>query len=194
MRQCWRLPGVRRRGWVSALPRSRLDVIRRGLVLYRFQGRPSVAPYVPRESMASARLSPYNRQRKMLLRNHQGGTNRSLRVDRNRNTLVSVYTRTNAHARENTAMSEHTPGPWAHQNTSRSWSPMHVKKIGLEEFSPGICVVMAGPNQLADARLIAAAPDLLAACKVVSEHIGKECATCQQTLDNAIAKAKENTT
>lgn len=95
-------------------------------------------------------------------------------------------------------MSDYTPGPWVH--------------IPNEKFRPGAVLVwtakgpghgaiceLSGPNGYtetmarheANARLIAAAPDLLAAAEDVlrSSHSGCACFECEQ-LAAAIKKAK----
>lgn len=63
----------------------------------------------------------------------------------------------------------HTPGPWIVRDKKRSWWPIHVKQLGCEKFLPGICEIPPGADQLANARLIAAAPDLLEACRNLAE-------------------------
>ncbi len=62
-------------------------------------------------------------------------------------------------------MSKHTPGPWFCENGDNRWT------IWDDEGMACICDVHAGiepdPSE-ANARLIAAAPDLLAACEALA--------------------------
>ena len=96
-------------------------------------------------------------------------------------------------------MSKHTSGPWKREETKYRISFSHQITVA-NNSKPAVCAVhqlRRDPAQSdANACLIAAAPDLLEACKAMSEHIGKECGTCQAMLDTAIAKATtpENTT
>lgn len=64
-------------------------------------------------------------------------------------------------------MSKHTPGPWFASTTPSGKG----KVVDANGFS--ICNTTAGPyeQQREDARLIAAAPELLAACKALFETI-----------------------
>jgi len=97
--------------------------------------------------------------------------------------------------------SEHTPGPWAVGGT-RDWPD--VISIQTTDVS---AVVVAEAYDEADARLIAAAPDLLAALTLwtdnghdghcyncESEYTGEEldCSTNCQTVRAAIAKATDS--
>lgn len=62
-------------------------------------------------------------------------------------------------------MSGHTPGPW----TIDPVAPEYIDGPGR---SGTIVMMMQDDDRArADARLIATAPDLLAACKAVSEHL-----------------------
>ncbi len=81
-------------------------------------------------------------------------------------------------------MSAHTPGPW--------WVDVHVNvmcKDGLVAF-PGIA---AGLPQADNARLIAAAPDLLAACQAyIADRAEAGCVAespAVKAMRAAIAKA-----
>jgi hypothetical protein len=55
-------------------------------------------------------------------------------------------------------MSKHTPGPWAHENYQ---GVIHVF-VDNQGGTPSVCKLI-GPDKEANARLIAAAPDLLEA-------------------------------
>jgi hypothetical protein len=92
-------------------------------------------------------------------------------------------------------MSEHTPGPWSFMDTS-SWSleqrsngPSSVCHVG--DFT----IVTDDPSyefhgtDEADARLIAAAPELLATCKLALDAFEKRHAIDWDVLEAAIAKA-----
>ncbi len=96
----------------------------------------------------------------------------------------------------NSNTSEHTPGPWA---ISKHATPEHSPQFGIysDEAANDHCIVKEA-NAEADARLIAAAPDLLAALKdtlslVVGQfHDGTNTTCVQRTIDSArtaIAKA-----
>ena len=64
-------------------------------------------------------------------------------------------------------MNKHTSGPWVIGDKQGGWAEIHIKQAGYEYLLPGICKVSPGPNQLANARLIAAAPELLRALNLV---------------------------
>lgn len=83
-------------------------------------------------------------------------------------------------------MAEHTPGPWTvvpPLKGERRW----MVRTGTTGW--------VGPNE-ADARLIAAAPDLLTAAKRLVEcytnpSVADQHEDCWSVLENAIAKAEE---
>lgn len=79
-------------------------------------------------------------------------------------------------------MSEHTPGPWTAGPAS---------SIVGQAVMAGIVMVAAVPSGEANAALIAAAPDLLAACKALLSHPAMK-ASPFAILDarDAIAKAE----
>ena len=82
-------------------------------------------------------------------------------------------------------MSNHTPGPWAYENYGGT---VHVF-LDNEGGTPSICKLV-GNDKDANARLIAAAPDLLEALervKATGVFLG---AIPQEMVDAAIAKAK----
>ncbi|KKN56375.1 hypothetical protein LCGC14_0572860 [marine sediment metagenome] len=101
-------------------------------------------------------------------------------------------------------MTAPTAGPWTFNENAQSWNP-------VELFGPGETVVVRtyaweGTEQeridecLANARLIAAAPELLDACKAVADelsgYVGEDepgdsgLAWCFDKLREAIAKAE----
>lgn len=75
-------------------------------------------------------------------------------------------------------MSAHTPGPWAILTPSEDWlgRPVHDWAVTVHEHDDWICT---GPTwdqefhdeSLANARLIAAAPEMLDALRDVIEHM-----------------------
>ena len=79
-------------------------------------------------------------------------------------------------------MSEHTPGPWT------------VDRLCIQAPDGNVALVNLARASDADARLIAAAPDLLEACKGVydeheHDHAPRQCFVCDK-LAAAIAKAE----
>jgi hypothetical protein len=106
-------------------------------------------------------------------------------------------------------MPKHTPGPWdAEWSTRQGWTEGGYKGLSVhngDDAEPDICQVpdderADGTSRMANARLIAAAPDLLAALELIvtwqkrsnimtrcGGAVGEIIAAC----DAAIAKAKE---
>lgn len=85
---------------------------------------------------------------------------------------------------------EHTPGPWYAQEIAEPLSFGFKRKIYTGK-SGGLLADCYSGNIL-DARLIAAAPDLLAACKALlawSNPDGLECGAEVTQAEAAIAKA-----
>ena len=100
----------------------------------------------------------------------------------------------------------HTPGPWTHQRSGRNshmmnkpgWNhndPMqcalsvygvNYRILTLEDEFPG---VRTREEQEANARLIAAAPELLEACKA-AQRVIEFFLTTHNTINKAIAKAE----
>jgi len=84
-------------------------------------------------------------------------------------------------------MTEHTPGPWVVHPTS-----IHpaVRSIGTAEAGPRrICTVGStngNPTDWHNARLIAAAPDLLEALNTLPQSL----ASTDEDLDKWVAKAR----
>jgi hypothetical protein len=95
-------------------------------------------------------------------------------------------------------MTKHTPGPWVVENVSDRmlWvGASRAERYGLQTVIVGIAIEGLTPEaraiKEANAHLIAAAPDLLAAC----EHAMRECCDLQGTpagnaIEAAIAKAR----
>jgi len=82
-------------------------------------------------------------------------------------------------------MSKHTPGPWVYENYGGT---VHVF-LDNEYGTPSICKLLSFDKN-ANARLIAAAPELLEALervKATGVFLG---AITQEMVDAAIAKAK----
>jgi hypothetical protein len=75
-------------------------------------------------------------------------------------------------------VSEHTPGPWRISKsdwTTAPWRDAVIIEGDIEggwAVPPEICALYRGAEQEADARLIAAAPDLFAALKAFAEVWG----------------------
>ena len=92
----------------------------------------------------------------------------------------------------------HTPGPWTIEADpdKAGLHPLHDNRyVGSERG--WVCALRDQPEQAADARLIAAAPDLLAALKAASGNID-DCGMSLEAygnlidqIDAAIAKAEE---
>lgn len=84
----------------------------------------------------------------------------------------------------------HTPGPWRIEMGTLSDEKDCVYGIysaddqRIVETDSGVY-----PPSLADARLIASAPDLLDACKMALGAVPPECAVTRDTLERAIKKA-----
>ena len=81
----------------------------------------------------------------------------------------------------------HTPGPWEIEQQQKCLPPYVVpSKINSNNF---YCIAkLHGPDNQANARLIAAAPDLLAALEATLKHINDD--MTRETVCAAIAKAK----
>lgn len=96
-------------------------------------------------------------------------------------------------------LAKHTPGPWQAWNTHGS----HIMKnwrVGSRGVTPGIVtpvctldgagVVDSSDEEVANARLIAAAPALLAVCQEIAEHGTDDWDARMRTLRAAIALAE----
>jgi hypothetical protein len=82
----------------------------------------------------------------------------------------------------------HTPGPWG---VSKHGTPEAHPQFGVYAEGCNDHVIVKGDAAAADARLIAAAPELLAACEAAEPHIrGQGSAGALTQLRAAIAKAQ----
>ncbi len=83
-------------------------------------------------------------------------------------------------------MSAHTPGPWLINGEFDSEISVEIASAAwpICELDP----VEWSPEEIANARLIAAAPELLEACKLVSSDHGSSAAL--RAVLKAIAKAE----
>jgi hypothetical protein len=87
-------------------------------------------------------------------------------------------------------MSKHTPGPWAFAKYSKKRFGLGVRGHGAFFFLQCVDDDADNPQSRADARLIAAAPDLLEALqKVIAEHEDGYGLKCFEQVKAAIAKA-----
>ena len=88
-------------------------------------------------------------------------------------------------------MSNHTPGPWVYDpNNLGSYGVPHVGLV-CEDGSSLPIMLEEGPDMEANARLIAAAPDMLEALKLVQRSLaGKDTNLpyLAKKVDDAIAK------
>ena len=84
----------------------------------------------------------------------------------------------------------HTPGPWeAHTHYDNSVSVRHYLGMGLNQ---PVCEMLPGQTPAernANARLIAAAPDLLAALEEMAAVFGWQSPNANPAVDAAIAAA-----
>jgi hypothetical protein len=64
---------------------------------------------------------------------------------------------------------EATPGPWHYQENSDAYT--HIVRDSADRYICG-CSQDSGGNAERNARLIAAAPELLEACRAVKEYLG----------------------
>ena len=92
-------------------------------------------------------------------------------------------------------MSKHTAGPW---EISKHATPAYHPQFGVYAPAANDHAIVTGPNAEADARLIAAAPDLLAALKEMLsiDDWTDENIAPKKLVDKAfaaIAKAESNT-
>jgi hypothetical protein len=89
-------------------------------------------------------------------------------------------------------MTKHTPGPWEYQDAHEmAAAVLHVDRcweVGISAEAEGLALV---PGNEANARLIAAAPDLLVACEAaLNERMFKDWPDVATLLINAVKKAK----
>lgn len=82
---------------------------------------------------------------------------------------------------------QHTPGPWKADKWATGWT------VSAPDSHYSVCHLEGCNNADANARLIAAAPELLAACKMVVERVLESDQVTLEELDQvkaAIAKAE----
>ena len=90
---------------------------------------------------------------------------------------------------------KHTPGPWNYQEESDAYT--HIVRDSDGKYVCGCSQHTSGDAE-ANARLIAAAPELLAACKLIAAYVANGDADCRsntfmaalQQGNAAIAKAE----
>lgn len=91
-------------------------------------------------------------------------------------------------------MTEHTPGPWVAICPAEGWDGWWVEAAG-EQHIAEVTGYQSDPVRRANAHLIAAAPDLLAACEAALEAIRGDAdidwmLNVERQLRTAIAKAR----
>jgi hypothetical protein len=87
---------------------------------------------------------------------------------------------------------QHTPGPWAVYDDSGTAEPSPIVTAWDGEQSIDVAIIPHGPQAQNDARLIAAAPELLEALKLAvrqNSHdmlmTGEELRKCEAAIDKA---------
>lgn len=102
-------------------------------------------------------------------------------------------------------MSKHTPGPWEYEKEHRDCfshtsghytAPVEFTTIFMDdgnELDGENRAEVHGPNQEANARLIAAAPDMLEALKLAKDIIGHPDDPFTVLIESTIAKAEGRT-
>lgn len=93
--------------------------------------------------------------------------------------------------REKTEPAQHTPGPWktGEMRLTKTSAMVHTITAGNHHF----CAVDGNEAATANARLIAAAPELLAACKAIIEEYDNAIGMMAQAIPSvrqAIEKAE----
>lgn len=87
----------------------------------------------------------------------------------------------------------HTPGPWKNERNGNYWSVLgpdrNLHGDGITS-SPVAAIVQTSPEAAANARLIAAAPDLLNALKRMSFEFDDSKSTACKIARKAIEKAE----
>jgi hypothetical protein len=89
-------------------------------------------------------------------------------------------------------MTEHTPGPWMSHVDNQSEYTHTITALVRPSTSPIIADIVKHPNSEADARLIAAAPELLEALRNILDALDlgfHELALSKLNAHEAIAKA-----
>jgi len=88
-------------------------------------------------------------------------------------------------------MSKHTPGPWKVKDCRPDVS---TRQVWTDESRGSVMIATTGgTDKEANARLIAAAPDLLEALRCVQGHYAIEGTHLGRQVDAAIAKAEGRT-
>ena len=117
---------------------------------------------------------------------------RQIRADLDRAAALAASKASQAQAKRENAT--HTPGPWVVHPTAHHPA---VRSVGTSDTGPRrICTVgsMNGnPVDKKNARLIAAAPELLAALQFVMAASGEQLSTAFEQAQAAIAKATGDT-
>ena len=83
-------------------------------------------------------------------------------------------------------MSAHTPGPWYWADNVPDFPPRHRIIVDADGFT----IAEPSPMGEADARLIAAAPDLLAALQKIDANAAESVEWIRRVAREAIAKAE----
>jgi hypothetical protein len=95
---------------------------------------------------------------------------------------------------EEGGMSEHTPGPWGvGDGYGSQWGEVlseyhRVKVVGRQDHGTGTLTALALNDD--DARLIAAAPEMLEALENLENYAGQIPASAWELVQDAIAKAR----
>jgi len=88
-------------------------------------------------------------------------------------------------------MSEYTKGPWFIVERDLLHNEKEVLvKSEKQQFPTWVACISETENQLANAKLIAAAPELLAACKEALYQLQGMDSSCTMLLKEAIKKAE----
>jgi len=88
-------------------------------------------------------------------------------------------------------MSKHTPGPWEVRQAETGHTAVYPHG-GRERIADIYCPLDINGNHAANARLIAAAPELLEACKSILKDYGYD-SSIRLQLSEVIAKAEGRT-
>ena len=87
-------------------------------------------------------------------------------------------------------MSKHTPGPWVTGNGTRAETSVYAEIKDIFVKIAWCDATLGYPHCVANARLIAAAPDLLDALKNLENDDGSIPAHAWELVQSAIAKAE----
>lgn len=83
-------------------------------------------------------------------------------------------------------MSKHTPGPWRYQDIRSSGEHVYFR---IESKNGAVGFAYKSDNAEGNARLIAAAPDLLAALRKIATNEKLGTGDCMEIARTALAKA-----